>query len=296
VVFSAIRVVTPDILQIPEHAMQSFEKMTGLSVVVHDLASNLWPFLPPERFRHRSSFCAAVKATHDWACMDFEVTRLREEILRFPEGRYHVCHAGLMEWVVPAFLNDRLAWIFFAGQRTPSGIFRENFRDVRRSTIPHQKVDPPPVDEENAKNILEALRQLRARLMEWHQGAATSFLRKASWDDGAPVDHLSTRRLQIQRFIYERHTGDAAVRDLALELRLGESRTMHLVKEIFGCSYIKLLNDMRLRTAASLLRETSVPIVEVCFGSGFQDLSHFHRLFQKRFGLTPLRYRRVPSV
>ena len=53
---------------------------------------------------------------------------------------------------------------------------------------------------------------------------------------------------------------------------------------------------MRLRTAAGLLRATSASIVEVCLDSGFQDLSHFHRLFRRRFGVTPLRYRRtVPT-
>jgi transcriptional regulator GlxA family with amidase domain len=53
---------------------------------------------------------------------------------------------------------------------------------------------------------------------------------------------------------------------------------------------------MRLRTAASLLRETSMSILDVCLASGFQDLSHFHRFFRKRFGATPLRYRRLPPA
>jgi AraC-like DNA-binding protein len=80
---------------------------------------------------------------------------------------------------------------------------------------------------------------------------------------------------------------------LASLLGIGESRTSHLVQELFNCSYVELLNQMRLRTASSLLRESSLTVLEVCLASGFQDLSHFHRCFRRRFATTPLKYRRL---
>lgn len=54
--------------------------------------------------------------------------------------------------------------------------------------------------------------------------------------------------------------------------------------------------EMRLCTAASLLRETSLPLIEVALASGFQDVSHFHRFFRRRFGYTPAQYRRQPPA
>ncbi|MFP4379240.1 MAG: AraC family transcriptional regulator [Candidatus Sumerlaeia bacterium] len=33
----------------------------------------------------------------------------------------------------------------------------------------------------------------------------------------------------------------------------------------------------------------------MCFAVGFQNLSHFHRLFHKRHHITPLQYRKAHS-
>lgn len=284
----------PDFFETPEWAIQCFEKLTGLQLVVHDIGAHLWPFLQPERFKHRAPCCIAVKATHDWACMDFEVTRLRPDILHHPEGRCHVCHAGFMEWVMPVFIHDQLAAILFAGQALPKGNHAHLVRDIRRSTG-HVPPAMRSVREEEADPVLESLRQLRSRLLQWHE-EAISVLKIEDNKRNPAEKTVATRRQQIQHFIYEHHTNPAPIKRLARYLHLGESRTIHLVKELFGCSYIKLVNQMRLRTAASLLRNSSLPILEISLSSGFKDLSYFHRTFRKHFGSTPLQYRHLSGV
>jgi AraC-like DNA-binding protein len=293
--YAAMQVLT-DIILGPEKAIAAFEKVNGLHLVVHDLTRRLWPYLSPERFRHCSAPCLAVKTTHDWACHDFEIKRLREEIRDYPDGRYHVCHAGLLEWVVPVYLDGQLAWILFAGQRHPSGAFQSLLRDLRvTTTTGHARKPPAGVTEEHAVHVLESLRQLRSRLLQWWEQAGGAFRAEA----GARLARdggLVHRRTQIERYIHDKYADGASVAGLAQALRLSESRAIHLVREIFGRSFIKLVTEMRLRTATSLLRETSMPILDVCLTSGFQDLSHFHRFFRKRFGATPLRYRRMPPA
>lgn len=281
----------PSLLETPEWAIQVFENLTGLRIVVHDLGAILWPFLHPERFRHQAPCCAAVKARHDWACVDFEVTRLREEIPRWPEGRYHRCHAGFLEWVLPVFLKDRLTWILFAGQGKTAGTYEHLVRDIRKmpAGFPH-RAEPPAIAEAQAQTILEALRQLRSRLLAWHEEAAAFLppnVPPGNWQG------VADRRFLVQSFLQRNHTGAARLGDLASALGLGESRMSHLIRELFGRSYGQLLMDMRLRTAASLLRESSLSILEVSLGSGFPDVSHFHRSFQRHFSTTPLKYRRM---
>ncbi len=276
----------PDLWETPERAIAAFEKSTGLRVTVHDIGTPLWPYLPPERFTHRSPCCLAVKASRNWACIDFEVTRLRREILDVPDGRYHVCHAGFMEWVVPVFLGDVLAWIFFAGQARPAGIHRHLVRDSR-STRPRPEALSRlrARSEPQAETILENLRQLRSRLVEWHHALASTCKSGAS-------GNIANRQVAIQAFLHRHQAAPPPVRDLARHLHLSESRTIHLVRELFGCSYVRLVNQLRLRTAASLLRGSSLSVLEVCLSSGFRDLSHFHRIFLRHFDTTPLQYRK----
>lgn len=287
----------PDFWEAPECAIRTFEELTGLHLTVHDIGVPLWPYLPPERFKHRSPCCLAVKARHDWACMDFEVTRLRKEIHQHPEGRCHQCHAGLVEWVIPAFIEGRLAWIFFAGQARLEGPYERIVRDSRSTPFRREgKVAVPAIAEARSAVILEALRQLRARLLEWLASMQPAGEPASSSRMGLGGKERTSRAHAIRKFLFDHHAEDPSVADLARRLGLGESRTIHVVKELFGCGFAQLLNQTRLKTAASLLRNTSLPVQEVCYESGFQDLSHFHRTFLRQFGMTPLRYRRAAGT
>jgi len=71
-----------------------------------------------------------------------------------------------------------------------------------------------------------------------------------------------------------------------------ESRAGHAVREACGASFIELLAETRLKTAAGLLRYSNLPVVDVAERSGFGDLSHFHQAFRKRYRMTPHKYRR----
>lgn len=52
-----------------------------------------------------------------------------------------------------------------------------------------------------------------------------------------------------------------------------------------------LVNELRLTRAAAQLTMTEEPIVRVAAECGLPNLSHFYRLFNARFGLTPRQWR-----
>jgi AraC family L-rhamnose operon regulatory protein RhaS len=56
-------------------------------------------------------------------------------------------------------------------------------------------------------------------------------------------------------------------------------------------SVIEYLIRLRIRVAATLLRDTLIPIAEVMSRVGFHDTSHFWRTFKKYMSLTPKEYR-----
>jgi len=53
----------------------------------------------------------------------------------------------------------------------------------------------------------------------------------------------------------------------------------------------KWLLHRRLDHAAGLLRSTTLPVTEIVFESGFEDVSHFSRAFKRRFQASPTAYR-----
>jgi len=52
-------------------------------------------------------------------------------------------------------------------------------------------------------------------------------------------------------------------------------------------------HDLRMRMAASLLRTTSRPILEISYEVGFETLSSFNRMFHDTFAMSPREWRKA---
>lgn len=78
----------------------------------------------------------------------------------------------------------------------------------------------------------------------------------------------------------------------AAEFGLSRSLFSREFQRHTGKSFIEHCNARRVEKAATVLSTTDMNITEVAFGSGFSNLSHFHRQFKANYGLTPGAFRR----
>jgi len=65
-----------------------------------------------------------------------------------------------------------------------------------------------------------------------------------------------------------------------------------LFKKHLGITPTEYINDLRLNYAENLLLNSDIEIIQVCYNSGFNNLSYFYKLFKKRFNTTPYDYRK----
>ena len=63
------------------------------------------------------------------------------------------------------------------------------------------------------------------------------------------------------------------------------------IKRRTGRTYTELLQERRLQRAAWLLEHTRQRVSDIAVSVGYENVSYFHRIFQKRFGLSPKKYR-----
>ena len=54
---------------------------------------------------------------------------------------------------------------------------------------------------------------------------------------------------------------------------------------------MRYYRDLRLEKARNLLRNSPLPLTEIALVTGFANSSHFSRLFARRFGAPPSRFR-----
>ncbi len=283
---------------VPERAIQVFEAVHGVRVTVHDLMGDLGPVLDPGRSIHTLPACVAIRAVHSERCIAFDVHKLRSDARQMSEGRFQMCYAGVVECVLPIYLGQHLAWVLFAGARRKGRGLRSITRDPERRSLSPRLLKGverlSPIHQKDAEEMLESLRQLGARLRLWQaerMGFATSGL-VFEPGLGSHADR-ATRRWAIMTYLHRFHQRPLALEDLARHLALSEGRTAHLVKEVCGRTFIALLLEIRLQTAQGILRHSGLSVQEVALRSGFGDVSHFHRCFQKQFKTSPLRYRKA---
>lgn len=85
----------------------------------------------------------------------------------------------------------------------------------------------------------------------------------------------------------------ASLSALARRQNVSVAYVSRIIRAATGESFISLLQNKRMDTAALWLKTTNLSVAEICEGIGYDNTSHFHRLFKARFGTTPDQYRRL---
>ena len=132
-------------------------------------------------------------------------------------------------------------------------------------------------DSDPFASVMEGLRCSRVsptlRLFEPGPGGASSGIRRA-------LDFI------------ERHYAEPiTLADAAREASYSRCHFSKVFKEQSGASFVSYLARVRVRHASRLLVRTSLPVTTVALEVGFNDLSHFERVFRAAHQLSPTKFR-----
>jgi len=90
----------------------------------------------------------------------------------------------------------------------------------------------------------------------------------------------------------ENHVADPmSLPDLALAAGVSERQLNRLFQQKLGRSTMGYYRDLRLDKARNLLTNSSLPLTEIAYATGFANSSHFSRLFSEYFGRAPSSFR-----
>lgn len=63
-------------------------------------------------------------------------------------------------------------------------------------------------------------------------------------------------------------------------------------KKYYGVTVSEFMTEHKLNYCANLLLNTNLSVIDICYESGFQNLSWFYRKFKDNFGVTPVDFRK----
>ena len=86
-------------------------------------------------------------------------------------------------------------------------------------------------------------------------------------------------------------TGVKNIKEIASFFGYNPEYLTTLIKKTTGKTLIEHLNDSRIERAEKLLLSHNLSIMEVAYTCGFSDEKYFSRVFKKKNGLSPVRYK-----
>lgn len=105
------------------------------------------------------------------------------------------------------------------------------------------------------------------------------------------VKHITPTAQIIAKHIEDNYITGVSLPELCEEFHFSKNHIIKLLKRAYGMTPIEYLNAFRLQKAEALLEITSEKTETIAAIVGFQNYSHFYRLFYNRNGLSPSDFR-----
>jgi AraC-like DNA-binding protein len=96
----------------------------------------------------------------------------------------------------------------------------------------------------------------------------------------------------IHDYLMNNYREDVNLKRLAALVNLAEGSLCRFFKINTKMTIFEYLNKIKIEFACKLLMDNDLSIMEVCFDSGFNNLSHFNKQFKKNTGVPPSEYRK----
>ena len=101
---------------------------------------------------------------------------------------------------------------------------------------------------------------------------------------------------QILDFTTNRFQHNITLEEVASLANMTTTSFCRYFKKRTRKSYIDFLTEVRIRQACKILQGTNQPVSEVCFHTGFNNLSNFNRKFKRIIGINPTEYRKMSAI
>lgn len=153
-----------------------------------------------------------------------------------------------------------------------------------RMQMPHRSRQMEQFQQEcrqygSAKEVFDYLERFQTEAMQ-------ELVRQFEDDAVRPVRNA---KQYIQKHFGEQIT----LEEVSSNVGLSTTYFSALFKKTEGEGFAKYLINVRMEQAKILLRETNLPVSEVCRRVGYHDSKHFTHLFEKATGVKPSTYRKL---
>jgi AraC-like DNA-binding protein len=105
------------------------------------------------------------------------------------------------------------------------------------------------------------------------------------------INHLDVEKLfDIRQVLTEQYSTPPAIKALASQAAMSESKLQKLFREVFGITIYQYVLKVRIEEAKKMIESKRFSVSEVGYEIGYTNLSHFTAAFKKQVGINPKQY------
>ena len=106
-------------------------------------------------------------------------------------------------------------------------------------------------------------------------------------------EHSIDRTNRAVDYIFAHYARELPLEEVAQYLGMKPTYFSRVFKQATGRTFIEFVNRLRISKSCELLADGDKAVTDVCFESGFNNISNFNRRFQQLKGMSPSHYRRL---
>lgn len=200
----------------------------------------------------------------------------------------HTCHAGMHDMIVPIYVEGRHIANFTCGQTLPEPPSEAGWRKYRQ-TCNHPGLSPaelksaymatPALDPDR----LAALSKLVSLMAEYFREVGARLRQTRA----SAISKVTLARQYMETNFREQ----IRIAQVAGHVNMSPTYLSALFRKHAGRTMVGYLEQMRIDEARKLLGKPGKNISEIAYEVGFNNLTHFNRVFRKIAGCPPSEYR-----
>ncbi len=104
------------------------------------------------------------------------------------------------------------------------------------------------------------------------------------------IDPMEQRMIGIMNYI-QNHFENVSLDELSEEFHLTKPYLSKYIRNKTGETFGEIVQGIRMNKACELLKSTNLTVENIAEKVGYPTVEHFNRLFKKRYGTSPVKYR-----
>ncbi|MFH1073565.1 MAG: PocR ligand-binding domain-containing protein [Candidatus Firestonebacteria bacterium] len=206
------------------------------------------------------------------------------------KGIHYLCHAGLIDIAVPIFVEGNHIATINCGQVLPEKPTLKGW-EAFYAQNKHLKVNFAGLKEAYlkspfiTKNRLESTVKLLSFFADYFCETGRKLKVRARASERPEI-------LSVKKYIEQHFREPVNLAEAANYVSLSPAYLSHIFNKITGMHFIDYLQNLRIGEAKKLLKQTDWSITKISSDIGYNNLTHFNRVFKKLENVCPKDFRR----